>query len=60
MDTINWLENPWFAKYQIPALTDEFKEWWTEFYGSPADYDDQDEYWTRCAFALMGWLSARK
>ena len=42
--------------------TPEFVKWFENSYGKSTDYDDswneQDEYWRRRGFALMGWLAA--
>ena len=61
--SVNWTADEWFAKYHAESLTDEFRTWWIGYYGIPGDYEDnygeQHEYWTRCAFALRGWLAAR-
>jgi hypothetical protein len=63
-DEINWTADEWFAKHHADKLTDEFKSWWVGYYGAPSEYyqarPEQDEYWTRCAFALTGWIAARK
>lgn len=41
--------------------TKEFEEWWGDYYGPPDVYLDtpseQDDYWTRKAFAFEGWLA---
>lgn len=56
---MNWREDSWFAHYHADKLTEKFKLWWLEFYGTPEhienSYSAQHEYWVRCAFALMGW-----
>ena len=62
-ESVNWHADDWFSKCYTAILTDDFKKWWISFYGIPSDYDDsyneQHEYWVRCAFALKGWASAR-
>jgi len=59
----DWTADAWFTKYHAQNLTQEFKEWWVDYYGSPSDYDsscgEQDEYWKRCGFCLVGWCSAK-
>ena len=61
--SVNWSVDTWFAKYHTADLTDDFKAWWISYYGCPDVYDgtedEQREYWTRCAFAMRGWLAAR-
>jgi hypothetical protein len=58
---IDWKENKWFLKYHFDSLTDEFKLWWKDYYGTPEEYEqkcddgERREYWFRCAFALKGW-----
>lgn len=63
LGSVNWQKDEWFAEYHADTLTDEFKAWWIENYYGPDKYgqsdDEQHEYWTRCAFALMGWNAAR-
>lgn len=62
--TIDWTKDAWFANYHAQNLTQEFKEWWESYYGPPDAYHDsyseQDEYWKRCGFCLLGWNAARK
>ena len=55
---IDWTSDEWFAKHHSENLNDDFKTWWLIHYGEPPA-DDLDEYWCRCAFALMGWNAAR-
>lgn len=59
---INWDANKWFAEHYANQLTDAFKTWWIGFYGKPETYsqtdDEEDEYWTRCAFAWIGWRAS--
>lgn len=55
---IDWESNRWFVSNHAANLTPEFKVWWRMYYGCLEEYtgsDGVDEYWTRCAFALMGW-----
>lgn len=56
---IDWESDRWFTMNHAANLTPEFKVWWLDYYGYPREYDKSqgglDEYWTRCAFALMGW-----
>lgn len=58
---VNWTSDSWFAKHHAKELTEDFKVWWLGFYGPPKAYEDthdtQHEYWTRCAFALKGWVA---
>lgn len=53
----------WFTKHYRASLTVDFAAWWRDFYGTPADYQDtdseQDEYYTRMGFALLGWRAAK-
>ena len=62
-DGIDWTADRWFAKYHAQYLTDSFKAFWVGFYGPPDDYTkehgEQEEYWGRCAFCLIGWRGAR-
>ena len=53
-----WYDN-WNAVASIAFIA-----WWTEFYGSLADFgaedletDAADDYYIRMSFALMGWLA---
>jgi hypothetical protein len=59
MVTVDWRTDSWFAFNYADELTEEFKAWWMRFHGLPDQYndnpDEQDEYWTRCAFAWNGW-----
>ncbi len=61
--SIDWTEDVWFGKYHAQNLTQEFKEMWVDYYGTPSDYEDsldeQREYWRRCGFCLVGWLAAK-
>lgn len=63
-DKINWNEDRWFSKHHAQGLTDGFKNWWLDFYGYPSDFDnlplEQQEYWVRCAFAMLGWNAANR
>ena len=57
---MNWFEDFWFERHHANDLTDEFKSWWVEFYGDTemlysASVEERNEYWTRCAFAWIGW-----
>ena len=49
----------WYNKYWRDKETPEFVEWVETEYGKPKDYQntirEQDEYWVRRGFALMGW-----
>ena len=60
---IDWTADVWFGRYHAQDLTQEFKEWWVDYYGAPSDYEDsyseQDEYWKRCGFCLIGWCAAK-
>lgn len=53
---MNWESDPWFTKHYHDELSDAFKKWWVDEYGKPTDYNDESEYWVRCAFALSGWI----
>ena len=57
--SVNWTSDDWFAKHHASNVSDEFKAWWIEFYGTPDNYEkeegEQHEYWIRCAFAWFGW-----
>ena len=59
MPPVNWTADQWFEKHHAGSLTDEFKAWWIGYYGRPEDYEDNHEYWTRCAFSFQGWLAHR-
>lgn len=48
-------KNKWFTKFWENKIDQSFALWWKEFYGLPDDYDSEDEYFTRMAFAFMGW-----
>lgn len=56
-------EDDWYEMYHRENETDDFLEWWVNYYGNPSDYEDteeeQDEYWTRRAFALLGFRAAK-
>lgn len=56
---MNWTADEWFARFHAPNLTEAFKAWWVEFYGTPEQYgpdpEEQHEYWVRCSFAWLGW-----
>jgi len=60
---MDWTVDEFFKKHGVPLLTYGFQQWWIKFYGTPSDYDDisyeQDEYWVRCYFALLGWRASR-
>ena len=62
MNAVNWSANAWFAKHYGHKAPEEFKAFWLEYYGPPSDYSEdggeQDEYWRRCGFCLIGWLGA--
>lgn len=62
MREVNWKEDNWFTEFCTDDLTDGFKEWWVDYYGIPADYtskyNEPEDYWIRCAFALAGWKAA--
>ena len=61
--SMDWTKDVWFAKYHAQNLTQKFKEWWIDYYGAPSDYEDscseQDAYWKRCGFCLIGWCAAK-
>lgn len=54
----------WYNKYWKKYELVKFNSWYIEFYGTPTAYSseqsEQDEYWLRKGFALMGWLAALK
>ncbi len=61
----SWLkthcQNTWFMDYHARHLKPVFLRWWVSVYGFPGNYADadaQDEYFTRMAFAQMGWMAA--
>jgi len=53
------LMKEWYQKYHVMHETDAFLFWWYHFYGYPEEYlenkNEQEEYWVRRAFALMGF-----
>jgi len=52
------INDKWFNKFHTENLSQEFIDWWVEFYGVPDDYHgDSHEYYIRMAFALMGWIA---
>lgn len=53
------MSREWYTKHHQDNETAEFRDWFTNSYGFPGSYIDQDEYWTRRAFALMGWLASQ-
>lgn len=59
MDQVDWREDSWFSQHHANDLTEKFKAWWLEFYGTPDAYhndpEERHEYWVRCAFAWHGW-----
>ena len=59
-DEINWHEDSWFSPHWADRATDEFKAWWLRWQGRPDEFQDRDDYWMACGFALMGWLAGRK
>ncbi len=54
----------WYDGHWRKKETADFISWFIQEYGLPVDYDscqsEQDEYWLRRGFALMGWLAALK
>ena len=50
----------WYNKYWRKKETNIFVSWFEKEYGHNSDfdpeYDEQEEYWLRRGFALMGWL----
>ena len=54
----------WFDRYHADKVTEEFAAWWVGYYGTYLAYvltpDERHEYWVRMAFALLGWLEAKK
>lgn len=50
----------WYDKYWKVKETPEFIAWFKKGYGDAKDFSsdpiEQNEYWVRRAFALMGWL----
>lgn len=48
----------WYTKniQEVNPPTEEFEQWWTEFYGDVDDYEDPTEFYTRKAFAWFGWV----
>ena len=53
-------KDDWFDKNWVEEITPEFAEWWEEYYGTPEDSEDIPEYFTRMAFAFIGWLAGRE
>ena len=51
-------DKEWFELH-YPEPEPEFEAWWLAEYGPPESYlqekDEQNEYWVRKGFALMGW-----
>ena len=49
----------WYEKHYRKKETPEFVRWFEEVYGRTEHFSDHesdpDEYWTRRAFALLGW-----
>jgi len=58
------MSKEWYDKNYKDSEPTEFIKWFTGEYGNPLDYEDdkyeQDEYWIRRGFALMGWVGFRK
>lgn len=56
-------QDKWFDRYWTAKVTPQFAKWWKGRYGLPTAYpdasDERHEYFTRMAFALMGWLAAK-
>lgn len=57
----DWYKKNWLEKeLQRP----QFVAWFEKEYGKPESFSDApgeaDEYWTRRAFALMGWIARPK
>lgn len=54
----------WYDKYWRNKETDTFVSWFEKEYGLNSDFDpgldEQEEYWLRRGFALMGWLAKEK
>lgn len=57
-------KDEWFDKYWADKITPPFASWWKEFYGFPEEYtyqkDGVGEYFTRMAFAFVGWTEQQK
>ncbi|MCK9577296.1 MAG: hypothetical protein M0R51_15430 [Clostridia bacterium] len=49
----------WYDKYHKEKESPEFLSWFINCYGADTNFEDveseQDEYWVRRGFALMGW-----
>jgi len=58
------MSSTWYDKYWKEKETPSFVAWFKKEYGTSSDYvpepDEQEEYWVRRAFALMGWLGHEK
>jgi hypothetical protein len=53
----------WYNKHWKGKETEAFLKWWSATYGSAEDYGndlgEQEDYYLRKGFALMGWLAAQ-
>lgn len=53
----------WFHIHFGQHITQEFVDWWIEFYDKPELYatseDNLHEYYTRCGFAWHGWKASK-
>jgi len=57
----DWYNEHWLEREsEVEALG--FATWFEEYYGRPDQHPstecEQDEYWTRRGFALMGWIAS--
>lgn len=54
----------WYDEHHKNKETPKLLSWFINFYGKSDDYEDieseQDEYWIRRGFALMGWIAAKE
>lgn len=55
------MSKEWFDKHHSSKSDEVFEGWWKATYGPPESYgseqDEQDDYWIRKGFALMGWIA---
>ena len=51
------MSKEWYDKHHKEKETEEFNDFWMRFYDSCTydDPDEEDEYWIRKGFALIGW-----
>lgn len=49
---------PWYVEHWLYQETDDFNLWWMGEQGAGPPEGDEDGYYTRKGFSLMGWLAA--